>query len=643
MGINSFYKTLSILFGESFIITKDELNNTRRNNSIKPEDVYDNIYFDFNTLLYKSTHGSRKIMNRMKYHQNVMNQGKESILEQDSTTEKDNGTKIEGEDEEIPQDTRMVFHSVVLEGVMRYLNHFDARESLFFSVDGPAPRSKLITQKVRRYLNSAMTNTGNTFVSFINLSDMDEEIVLTEVQKIYLKLIQKNVINERNEKKAISSVWFVPGTNLMQEVSLVIWQLGALVLTNPTFNNNLAFYHSPAGREGEGEFKILEHIYSSEKNNHKKEEKRDLIVSGDSDFVLYALNLPRNRHITLVKDMPGFYQLYDVTKLKEQIARRCRTKSDEDLSRIITDMTFLFILCGNDYISKPRRFDIKLFMDRYIAHQKYSENREYLIHYDLKQPSEMKINVKFLSSLYSDYIKDFKQGENEDTETSNSKKKAEMENGFPKINIDNIPTKEAMVFLITLLNLGKREFLCEEYEIIDAEPKPHFQVVVKIGESYITTARGKSKKDAFNNAFKNIFLNFDYGELHREAKVKTGLFETREQFNEFLSFFYQEQIEKYANSIRKLQQKIAEVSYQPIVKDYLVMCAWFMSYIQGKNLGYSQYYKPKSIPSIDELVLYCEKEVEGKPDSFLTINVPASDNFILNPLEFCVSSCVSAK
>ncbi|KAG2374952.1 hypothetical protein C9374_010326 [Naegleria lovaniensis] len=639
MGISQFYKTLASLFGESYVTVKERLRNNRKSKSIPSWDTYDNIYFDFNTLLYKATHGSKKIMKLKKKHE-LLSKSSTSIEFED---EEGNVEEIQIEDEElistdqqseIPIETKMVFNTVVLDQVMRYLNHFHMRESIFIAIDGPAPRSKLLTQKSRRYLSSPTTNAGNTFVSFLNISEYDETVQLTPVQKIYLDLIQKNVIHERKEKKAISSTWFVPGTIFMEDTYLLLGHLGAILLGSGKFESKhskgLTFYLSPAEREGEGEFKIIEHIYAT--NTKERHPKRDLIISGDSDFVLFALNLPPHRHVTLVKDMPSTYHLYDITKLKNIIATQCNTTSDQELSRVIKDITFLSMLSGNDYISRLKRYEPKQYLDEYIYIQQNHKERErqFLIDFDVENPHHMKINIPFLLKLHYGVKK---------AEDPSKKQKTPdvIALDVSENSIHNIPVKHVLSFLLTLLNMGQA---VEEYEII--EPAIH-KLTLRVGESVLVKSEGSSKTEAFKNACKKIFFSHEYGDLYEQVKARIHHFDTKEKFNQFLSFFFEEQVEKHLSAMKKVKLRVYEdESTSHIVIDYLAMCTWFMSYIHGKCLGFNQYYKSQNIPYMNDVIDLATKELE-KGNTSLTITVPKTDDFILSPLECCVSSCVSYK
>lgn len=637
MGISQFYKTLTALFGESYVTVKDRLKNNRKDSRyIPPHDTYDNIYFDFNTLLYKATRGSKKLLKLKQKHGLLKSKDTKTIQFED---EEGNFEQIIIEEEElvsneqeteIPTETKIVFNTVVLDQVMRVLNHFHMRESIFMAVDGPAPRSKLITQKLRRYQKSPSNNAGNTFVSFLNISEYDGTTPLTPMQKTYLHLIQKNIIHERKEKTAISSDWFSPGTMFMEETYLLLGHLGAKVLISGIFktphSNGLTFYISPAEREGEGEFKIIEHIYATD--TKEKHPKRDLIISGDSDFVLYALNLPPHRHVTLLKDMPNTYHLFDITKLKKIIAQQCNITSDQDLSRVIRDITFLSMISGNDYISRLKYYDPRQYLEAYIHIQrKYNDGEhQFLIEFDVENPHLMKINIPFLLKLHSGI----------DNSRSPKNKKEGVDMMYENENIiNNIPLKQVLPFLLTkLLNVGE---VIEDYEFVGEQ----WKLTLRVGESFIVDSEGSSKHEALKNACQKIFFAYEYGELYEEAKARVSHFDSKEKFNQFLSFFFAEQVEKHVSTINKLKQRECEDG-STFVMDYLVMCTWFMSYVHGKCLGYNQYYKSAQIPYMNDLIILARNELQ-KGNTCITVTVPKTDDFILTPLECCVSSCVSYK
>ncbi len=186
-------------------------------------------------------------------------------------------------------------------------------------MDGPGPTAKFHTQRARRY--EQVLTPHNT------------ELPAHE------QFMHRVQFDRREMKKRLFDTRvFTPGTQVMNELP---FQLAKL--TKENYFDRLDMYISPASREGEGEYKIFEHIAND------TTAKKILVSGGDSDLMLYALQVP---HVNVVVNV-RVHEFLDAKILREEI-HKCKPHCD--VQSVVDDFCFLVLLNGNDYLSRMRGF-----------------------------------------------------------------------------------------------------------------------------------------------------------------------------------------------------------------------------------------------------------------------------------------------
>ncbi|KAL9645237.1 hypothetical protein ABK040_002437 [Willaertia magna] len=605
MGVEGFSKNLKSIFGDVSTLYHSD------------KRVFDNIYLDINTLLHRCIYATIKEVERR------------------------NNNELS--DEEISQ----IFLSILRSILSREFLSNRALSTIFFALDGPAPRGKLITQKIRRISNNLYTfNSGGSYISFLpdkedfyllDDSEIEEKSKLTEMQRIYVKLIEEKIIGVKNKKRSIlSSTHITPGTEFMNKIRLFINDYAISLFDNRRFMFTKDVYISPPDREGEGEFKIIEHLRHLEeilkKENNLRNRISSLIVSADSDMIISALNLSENHHIILHRER----ELLDVDDLKKRISSMCGCKNEKEFMGVIHDITFLSCLSGNDYIPRLVSFVFKEFMLAYIRIKKLDPSF-HLVEWDkVNNPTQLKINVRAFEECIS--------------ATPSKNINDTISESRPEARIDSLR------FLETLL-LDKRGNF-NVFEEIYSHVKEKGEEVqdksasikceIRLYGHTICTAIDKRRRDALGKAIMKIFKEFEYGELFNIINDKNpGIFENQNKFNEFLSFFFDEQEAKRMKEKEKgkshlsTRNEIWKNNVDNISPDYFQMVIWLMNYLCGNCLGYSYYYKHRVAPSTNNIVSYCLNNRDE--NGFVTVKFDEVEkDSIPTPLQTVVCSTVKS-
>ncbi|EGC39673.1 hypothetical protein DICPUDRAFT_18829, partial [Dictyostelium purpureum] len=226
------------------------------------------------------------------------------------------------------------------------------RHTIFFSVDGPGPRSKMTTQRERRLKNLNL----HKLLYYIN-KNRDEETGENDINLLkhdydYLEGLELNV--------GFSTLNFTPGTSFMGLLkSFFIYYT----------KNKLSFaknvFISAADRMGEGEWKIFQHINNSNYNLN------DIITiaSNDSDMILFCL-LSKYNNIQILNKESN--QVLYVNQLREAIYK----ESGINDRQAIIDFVLLSFLMGTDHLPKVSSFKMQNGWNEYCKLKKPLYNQE---------------------------------------------------------------------------------------------------------------------------------------------------------------------------------------------------------------------------------------------------------------------------
>ncbi|KAL0477007.1 RAT1 [Acrasis kona] len=332
MGVSDFFPNIKNIFDLRSIVSHHNFKSRGKN------DQFHSIYFDINSLLYPVAFSS--------YSQKQ-------------------------------------FFLKLLYLLRDFLSTHDATESVFFAVDGPGPRAKLITQRSRRYRKY-----------------IDDDSTLEEHE---LFLLRREISLLKKKQKKIDSRLFTPGTETMDHLKQVICWLAYRIIKTGDYKPNKS-YVSAADHEGEGEYKIFEHLHSDlGKDINVKEKKKVLIVGGDSDLILYGLQSTKFCHLFVSQIDGSKYKKYDCNEIRAQLSQITNCKNVEQEERVIDDFCFLALLSGNDYVPKLKGYNFVKSWQEYLKYKMVHPD-EFLVEIsneNLKNPQEisMTLNQNMLKAI----------------------------------------------------------------------------------------------------------------------------------------------------------------------------------------------------------------------------------------------------
>ena len=199
------------------------------------------------------------------------------------------------------------FMALLFRSLDEILNGISPTKSLVLAFDGPAPFTKMQTQRSRR-------------------------------------------------RKLLSHSLFTPGTDFMNAMENLMILYTLQRAQRPGFKDVTVFI-SGAQVAGEGEIKIVEWI-----NSHMPNHNDSVIVCGsDSDIVLQVMCLPHVPNIRVLQSGDGYSKaLCNVTDLLDELLRTVSALGDltpEDMpdpASFRFDIVVLFVMQGNDYLPKLR-------------------------------------------------------------------------------------------------------------------------------------------------------------------------------------------------------------------------------------------------------------------------------------------------
>ena len=160
---------------------------------------------------------------------------------------------------------------------------------------------------------------------------------------------------------------FTPGTDLMSAMENLMICYTLQRVNRPVFRD-LTVFISGAQVPGEGEIKIIEWIH-----NHMPNHNDSCIICGsDSDIILQTICLQHVPNVRVLQSGEGYSTaLCEVSRVVAQLRRTvCELSGVEDADlpddeRFRADMIIVFVMQGNDYLPKLRSLTIRTALSAY--------------------------------------------------------------------------------------------------------------------------------------------------------------------------------------------------------------------------------------------------------------------------------------
>ncbi len=210
-------------------------------------------------------------------------------------------------------------------------------KSLVLAIDGAPPAAKLATQRSRRY--------GTLVRTKWKLDHFDK-----------LRISKKQRARKlRSYHSEIESLCITPGTEFqdLMETTLLYWAWQRLQHRHGKLRD-VRIFLSPSTVPGEGEVKLLEWILQKPRQGQSV-----AILGGDSDLLLEGLIIPpywtHNVFVIQADSNRRYFSvsLWETTrKLQSWVPSNA---PPEQILQLRTDLVFLMMLNGNDYLPKLRR------------------------------------------------------------------------------------------------------------------------------------------------------------------------------------------------------------------------------------------------------------------------------------------------
>ncbi len=413
------------------------------------------------------------------------------------------------------------FEKELIKEIIQYTNEifdFIQPSKLFYiSIDGIPPRSKMVQQRYRRFMNNWKKNK---IINKLENNNIDQEII-------------KKYKNEW-DSSAIS-----PGTEFMKKLSIIL---------NNHFKEKDKFKSikvilSDSLEEGEGEFKIFKYI-----NDNTKENDENIIHGLDADLIM--LSLLQNKKIHLLRE-PIFFKVNTKEKfifLRIQYFKNILIKNYShyfnDDENLIYYYVFLCFLIGNDFIVNLTFLNFKnnsleILLEIYKKISNYS-NQKILI----KNNNNFKINYLFLSKFINELsiIED------------NEMKKTTIEYENLKPFIKNFPNNDI---------IKKYDYELELYPILN---KTKYKIEGGINNNWrinyyyyiFDTTDGDEIRDICHNYLESLEFTLDY--YYHQTYHKTW----------YYRYKYSPTILDLSNYIQSLNYNIINDNYQIYNNDFRI-------------------------------------------------------------------------
>ncbi len=304
MGIPVYFKNITDQYPH-IIIKKQEKLETQKTT---------HLFFDFNGLIHPCVH-------------NVLNKLQE--------TQKTKNKKIIISSEKLEE----MFLVAIKKYLFYILTEIKPTKLVYISIDGVAPRAKMVQQRKRRYRSVKQKQTIREIRKSFNLPESIEW-----------------------DTNAIT-----PGTKFMEKLSKYLHAIDF----QKEFSETCEVILSDASHPGEGEHKILQYLkqnFKVDEQNDENDENQYLIYGLDADLIMLSM-ASKIDNIYLLRESVHFGKidqdqllLLDIDKLKQYLYETMIHKigiPQITKTMILQDYICLCFLIGNDFIPNLPGLTIK--------------------------------------------------------------------------------------------------------------------------------------------------------------------------------------------------------------------------------------------------------------------------------------------
>eukprot|EP01080_Neovahlkampfia_damariscottae_P007806 gene7806-12280_t len=359
MGISGFSKDFQSQFPFAFGEIKRRPTDKNKEGFISQECSFlihtvDHLYIDLNSLIHTSTLTKKENKKNKKNKKIQHDKIDDEIPEQTPNLSSEPAQILQNITIKEPTDLNQIVQEVLkkLKHIQRLMK---PRKTLFISMDGVAPLSKMEKQKKSR-------------IDILTKSSNSSQAMITPSSILMIKL-------EIAIKK-----WF----KTTKDIQMMIL--------------------SGTNEPGEGEIKIMNHISSNNDINDNY-----IIISPDSDFILLMLCCFEKTNIFLCEPTNLIsFTCYSKSALMDHFNTLIPSKSGKNIylftsnpAQISVDFTLLSLLRGNDYIPGISRWTkFKHVFDQYIQFKKQNDFSLLELHHNEKNENFWKLNISNLVKLH---------------------------------------------------------------------------------------------------------------------------------------------------------------------------------------------------------------------------------------------------
>lgn len=189
------------------------------------------------------------------------------------------------------------------------------RKMLYLSIDGVAPRTKMMHQRSRRYRSAIEKEETNKPTQDTHTSKPKKSDVTVEESSIKNQDGGTTTLKDENPTMPFDSNAITPGTQFMYELEQSIQFFIEDRLLNHTNYKELAAIFSTSRKPGEGEQKIMGFIRKTKNRNLKH-----TIFSPDADLIFLGASL-HGRSVKIMRENYAF-----VNEQRPHICTKCNKK-----------------------------------------------------------------------------------------------------------------------------------------------------------------------------------------------------------------------------------------------------------------------------------------------------------------------------
>lgn len=288
-----------------------------------------------------------------------------------------------------------------IEYIINLLKKYFVQENIktiYFTFDGIPSKAKMVTQRKRRFIGSAM------------------EELKTKVFEKYEKELSKNKIRYAYEKLKVD--WktnnITPGTIFMKKLSDILTSNNFINKIKSTCPNLIDYTFSGSMTPGEGEYKIVNYLRSKKFINMSSLNDTHIFYSPDADAIILGLilgttvGLQYSNDAELNTKISNFtifrqnqqtngYDTINVDILSSSIYKHVQQLNTSSINtnkdNIISDIVLLLTVFGNDFLPKIESLNVNqhfmTIINEYSNILFSSTPIKYLIYYDIQEKKRL--------------------------------------------------------------------------------------------------------------------------------------------------------------------------------------------------------------------------------------------------------------